>query len=651
MKASQRRAFNQGLKTFGLAASATLVALALRLAASPWLFERATFMPFFWAILLVGWLGGLWPGLLTTIMSSLVGAYVLLPPSYSFWVESTSDQLQLALFTTTALAICWACGSMHALTQILESKKLRLEQEIVDISEHKALLEGEERMKLATEATGVGLWEWNLITNRIRWDDHLFRIYQVAPTDNGFVPYKTWSDAVAPEDLPKTEEILQDTIRRRGQSRREFRIRRPGEQEYRYIQAVETIRTNAEGQAEWVIGTNLDITERKLAEEELTRLNESLERQVAERTMALSDREQRLRAILNTAADTIITIDHQGTIRSANPTTEAMFGYSQEELLGKNVSMLLPKPYFDEHDSHLNHPLQTDNAYINTNGREILGKRKDGSIFPAELAVSRVELFNEFTGIIRDITHRKQLQKQVLKIAEEEQRRIGQELHDGTGQELTGLALVAGTVAKLLEELPYQADGEDPSWRLDEAALLQLRHAANRLSQGLSQANRHVQQLSHGILPVQVEPEGLRSALEQLASTTDTLQNITCSFDCPQIIAVANNTVATHLYRIAQEAVNNAMRHSKATQIRISLLYVKNDIILEVSDNGIGFDPSSICDEAVGIPRGFGLQIMNYRASMIGAAFQITRRDDQGMLVRCAVPREISIESQNFDRG
>jgi len=129
-----------------------------------------------------------------------------------------------------------------------------------------ALRESEERMRLATEATGVGIWEWNVITNKVRWDAQMFRLYGIAPTKDGFVEYSDWSGAVLPEELRQQEELLQDTVSRLGRCFREFRIRRRDDQECRHIQAVETVRTNAQGQAEWVVGTNLDITERKLAE-------------------------------------------------------------------------------------------------------------------------------------------------------------------------------------------------------------------------------------------------------------------------------------------------------------------------------------------------------------------------------------------------
>lgn len=369
----------------------------------------------------------------------------------------------------------------------------------------------------------------------------------------------------------------------------------------------------------------------------------AIHRDISERkrtTKALRESEERTRAILNTAIDAIITIDQRGIITSVNPATERMFGYTPEEIVGQNVRLLMPSPYRDEHDGYLARFLQTGEARIIGSGREVVALRKDGSTFPVDLVVSQVDHLGLFTGIVRDISLRKELQKKVLDIAVDEQRRIGQELHDGTGQELTGLALFAGTLANLLNEVPKCAPGESGTWQLQEADLQRLRQAATRLSQGLVEANRHVQDLSHGIMPVQIEVEGLKSALEELAAATDSQENITCRFDSPVPVTVANNTTATQLYRIAQEAVNNALRHSRADQIRISLLMIDGEVVLEVSDNGTGFDPAAVnLSDVSNSTRGFGLGIMNYRAGIIGGTLRILRPDAGGTLVRCTVSR------------
>ena len=139
-----------------------------------------------------------------------------------------------------------------------------------------ALQENDLRFRIATEATGVGIWEWNVITNQIRWDKQMFSMYGIAPTEDGFIHYSDWSAVVYPEDLREQEAILNDMAHRGGQSSREFRIHRCDNMELRNIKAVETVRTNSQGQIEWVVGTNLDVTESKLAEKTLRESAEQL---------------------------------------------------------------------------------------------------------------------------------------------------------------------------------------------------------------------------------------------------------------------------------------------------------------------------------------------------------------------------------------
>lgn len=129
---------------------------------------------------------------------------------------------------------------------------------------------------------------------------------------------------------------------------------------------------------------------------------------------ALNENSERMRAILNTASDAIITINRQGMIDAVNPATERMFGYDRKELIGQNVKMLMPSPYCEEHDDYLRRYLESGEAKIIGIGREVEGRRKDGSIFPIDLAVSEVDHLGLFTGIIRDITERKAEQEQLI---------------------------------------------------------------------------------------------------------------------------------------------------------------------------------------------------------------------------------------------
>jgi two-component system, chemotaxis family, sensor kinase Cph1 len=137
-------------------------------------------------------------------------------------------------------------------------------------------------------------------------------------------------------------------------------------------------------------------------------------------TAALRDSAERLRAILETAVEAIITIDELGTIESANRAAEKIFGYSSAEMVGKNVRILMPSPYREEHDSYLENYHQSGKARIIGIGREVVGQRKDGTVFPMDLAVSEVRLAHRrlYTGFVRDITERKQAEARLAELAQ-----------------------------------------------------------------------------------------------------------------------------------------------------------------------------------------------------------------------------------------
>ena len=190
---------------------------------------------------------------------------------------------------------------VHGLGEVTSDDKgisVSLIGTIQDITQRKqveeTLLEKDQRFLLATEATGVGLWEWNVMTNQIRWDSQMFRIYGIAPTADGCVHYTDWSKAVVPEDLAEQEAILNKTAMGGAQSSRQFRILRHSDGERRQLEAVETVRRNDQGLIQWVIGTNLDVTERKQAEEAMTLLNHELENRVSVRTLELREKDEML---------------------------------------------------------------------------------------------------------------------------------------------------------------------------------------------------------------------------------------------------------------------------------------------------------------------------------------------------------------------
>jgi len=381
-----------------------------------------------------------------------------------------------------------------------------------------------------------------------------------------------------------------------------------------------------------------DDTDSHLEATKLRQHNIELEQAVLERTQSLRDKHSHLEAILNSAFDAIITIDSRGIIQTVNRAAERVFGYASTEMTGQNVKMLMLAPYTEEHDGYLQRYLRTGEKLILDVTRELIGRRKDGSTFPIELSITKVDHVKMFTGIVHDISERKRLQSHILQIAAEEQHRIGLELHDGTGQELTGLALHAGTLVELLDAIPQKESKGRRERLLGESGFVKLREFAAKISARLNETNLHIQQLAHGIMPVQIEPEGLQSALDELAASVGTQRQVTCRFDYPLPVMVANYTTATHLYRIAQEALNNALRHSQATEIVISLRHQGVQIVLEVSDNGVGINPGNSHAGGTHGARGMGLRTMQYRCGMIAGTFHLERLEAGGTSVKCVVP-------------
>ncbi|MEZ6129016.1 MAG: PAS domain S-box protein [Planctomycetaceae bacterium] len=466
----------------------------------------------------------------------------------------------------------------------------------------------------------------------------------------------------------------------------------------------------------------------------------------------LRSNEERLRAILSTASDAIVIIDAQGIIDDVNPATVRMFGYHRSEMIGQNVSMLMPSPYREEHDGYISRYMETGDARIIGKGREVVGRRRDGSVFPVDLAVSEVDHMGLFTGAIRDLSERhkvqeelrreqdltanivntvqsivlllnpqghiihfnpymtrltgwsledvqgrnwfeifvrpadrsdieilfnqavagmstrgnvsviltrdgrereiewydapltdadgkligllcsgqdvtenRQLARHVLNAATEEQRRIGQDLHDSVGQEVAGLTMMADALTRAMNENSTWLDerGIDVPGRAGHVRIVE------QLSSGLHNALRQLKAVARGLHPVEVDPLGLHSALHELADHVSSLYGMVCEFHGDSQILIRSKDMATHLYRIAQEAVTNAVVHGKAQHVTVSLQRRNGTVSLAIRDDGKGLPADAECRG------GMGLQSMRYRAGLIGGRLTIAPGTGAGTLVAC----------------
>jgi signal transduction histidine kinase len=263
-------------------------------------------------------------------------------------------------------------------------------------------------------------------------------------------------------------------------------------------------------------------------------------------------------------------------------------------------------------------------AAINTLEETLLNQRDERSQTLARYTI-RIMFVGVFFAVViaaasmavlsRMIAQRQRLEDEILAISEREQRRIGQDLHDGLCQQLTGTALLSRSLQMKLGARSAPEESE-----------------AARITTLINDAIEQTRRVTRGLHPVVDEPSGLMQALQELAAGIHGLGPLTCRFDCPEPVPIPDQAEATHLYRIAQEAVQNAMRHAHPTAIVIGLRSDGSTLSLDVADNGCGMS-------ALQARTGMGLAIMNHRAATLGGALRVHAVEQGGTVVTCTLPR------------
>jgi PAS domain S-box-containing protein len=228
---------------------------------------------------------------------------------------------------------------------------------------------------------------------------------------------------------------------------------------------------------------------------------------------------------------------------------------------------------------------------------------------------------------IRDISQRVELEKELLAVSEREQRRIGQDLHDDLCQELT-------CIEYLCQALHQKLKGGAAS----EAG------RAAEIGTMLRQAIHQTRELARGLFPVDLEADGLMRALQRLVARTNGLYQVECRFACPAPVLIHDNTLGINLFRIAQEAVGNAIRHGGARRIELLLVTRNRRIQLQIKDDGRGLPK----DMRKG--RGMGLQIMQYRTGMMNGIWSVDSQPGVGVTVSCSVPETSFKPSKPIDQ-
>lgn len=447
----------------------------------------------------------------------------------------------------------------------------------------------------------IGGWNIDLATRKLFFSKEINRLFELDETDAPSI-----EEAIsfyAPEAQPAIAAAVQEAIDHGT----------PYDLELPLITARgRSIWTRSQGsvmmengRAIKLVGTFQDITDRKRAEE------------------ALRESEERFRAIFEQAAVGVAMIDsNTGQFLSVNQRTCDIARRSREQLM-KVTYMDITHP--DDLPADLDNMEKLKAGELKTYTMEKRYLHLDGSITWINLTVSAMwspgETPTRHIAVVEDITERKRLEKDIANVGEREQQRIGYELHDDLCQRLASIQLKLEMLVTSMEV----GQAPDPIY-------------ARQVFSQLVETTRVARNIAKGLSALDPEPDGLMNGLSLLVLRLESLYEVPCFFRCPEPVLVKHQITAAHLFRIAQELVNNASRHANASRIEVRLKSNADYVRLEVENDGMTFRDPSMTSSS-----GLGLRILHFRANAIGSTVQFLPRPDglPGTLAVCLVSQSL----------
>lgn len=329
---------------------------------------------------------------------------------------------------------------------------------------------------------------------------------------------------------------------------------------------------------------------------------------------------RRMESLKENVRDGIVMVESGGDVIDWNRGAQEIFGYRTEEILGQPIWRLVPDRHEEWFRREIAQLILADDWGASDTTAEFDGRRKDGSEFPLELSLSTWKTDDQryFAAIIRDVSDRRTLQRSLLQAQEQERRSIGQELHDGVASQLTGARMMLDQAASRVE------NGES--------------NRLQRIHDLVVESCEDIRRLSRGLNPTGLSKGDLPTALRELSENTSGCSFVAEGFDTGDgdpghAFPDLEDDAAAHLYYISQEALSNARKYADAGEIILRLRQEADALVLEVEDDGIGFDTGSVEKD-----KSLGLRSMEHRAEVLGGTLTIKSAPGEGTLVRCQLP-------------
>jgi PAS domain S-box-containing protein len=481
------------------------------------------------------------------------------------------------------------------------------------------LRESEQQLRFALQGGDLGLWDWRVPTGQLLVNDRWLTMLGLDPAE-GSPGIDGWHSRVHPDDAAQLQHLFETVILNPAGDAFEAEIR-ARHADGRYVWILDrgaVVERGPDGAPLRVVGTHMDITARMEAE---------IARREAED--ALRAREARLRRVIEAAPVPFLLFSPSGEVEYLNPAFVATFGYTPEDLgtiddfcdraFARGApSARLPAAWIRE--------LKGERApTVPRDGLELLVRARDGT---ERVVIAQIAMLDERGPrvprllVLQDVTDQRALERAVLVAIGAEQQRFGMDLHDGLGQELTGLKFFLAALA--------QQPPADP---------VELRQQLDKLAELAAHCVGTARAMARGLAPLDVDAGDLVTGLRELARSvrdSGALEVTVVARGFPMHGAGVGASVASNAYRIVQEALNNAVRHGRATRATVTVTLARSRLRIVIQDDGRGF---RACDAK----HGMGLRTMRYRAHALRGRLDITSGAGGGTCVRLSCPVEVEV--------